>query len=249
MRTLKQIRQELNQQFLQQEKELASARGAGYAQARPITTVDANGKPVYGTVSDIATAKAEGKTLPVASLSPEVKAPLSRAAAAGSQRAASVATAATVFAQEAPELDRLRQVVAAKNYLPSGGFTNINQVNQWLGMKTSDPDVNEFKKKTKLLADTLQRTVGGSQGGQWAFEVASDILDPSLDPEAFHRVLLSHQRTMYRMSDAYNEFSQGNLQGEAKAGAAAPNNAELGRPQVAAPQATPKSSGGFKPAF
>lgn len=123
-------------------------------------------------------------------------------------RGASIITAADVFNKEAPELITLRNIVQAKNLLPTGGWKDLEALNQWLGMKASDPDVAELKKKTKLTADLLQRTIGGSQGGQWAFEVAADILDPSLAPQAFKRIWTSHSMTLTRMANEYKHLGE-----------------------------------------
>lgn len=124
------------------------------------------------------------------------------------QRAASIITASNTFEKEMPEIIALRKRVQAKNLLPSGGLKDMEAVNQWLGTKTSDPDAAELKKKVKLHADLLQRTFGGSQGGQWAFEVAADILDPTLSDAAFERVYRSHDRTMKNMANEYKNFGK-----------------------------------------
>ena len=123
-------------------------------------------------------------------------------------RAANVITASRVFDQEMPELIELREKVQKKGLLPSGGFKDINALNQWAGKKTSDPDVAELQKKTKLMADALQRTIGGTQGGQWAFEVASDILDATYEPVAFTRIFQSHSKSLKRMALEYENFGK-----------------------------------------
>lgn len=126
---------------------------------------------------------------------------------AGGSRSSNIRTAYEVFNKEAPELISIRKKVQDKGLLPEG-IKDVGTFNQWLGKKTNDPDVAELQKKTKLLADTLQRTIGGTQGGQWAFEVAADILDPTYSTPAFSRILQSHTKTFYRMAEEYKNFGK-----------------------------------------
>lgn len=117
-------------------------------------------------------------------------------------------TASNVFNAEMPEIIEIRNRVAENGLLPTGGFKDVEVFNQWLNAKTNDEDTVILKKKVKLLADTLQRTVGGSQGGQWAFEVAADILDGTYSPRVFQKILESHGKTLKRMADEYANFGQ-----------------------------------------
>lgn len=141
------------------------------------------------------------------SQSPEQKEAMAAARQRAGMRSANVQTAYKVFSQEAGELVALRKKVQDKGLLPEG-LKDVGTINQWIGKKTNDPDVAELQKKTKLLADTLQRTIGGTQGGQWAFEVAADILDPTYNAQAFKRIIISHTKTFQRMADAYKEFGK-----------------------------------------
>lgn len=127
----------------------------------------------------------------------------------GGARTQNVDSAYKMFSQEAPELISLRNKVQAKGLLP-GNITDINALNQWIGKKVSDPDVVLLQKKTKFLADSLQRTIGGTQGGQWAFEVAADILNPTYSPQAFAGIVNSHKQAMLRMRDALKSFGKDN---------------------------------------
>lgn len=129
------------------------------------------------------------------------------AAQRASSRAMNVDSAYKMFSQEAPEIIALRNKVQAKGLLP-GNITDVNKLNQWIGKKVSDPDVVLLQKKTKFLADSLQRTIGGTQGGQWAFEVAADILNPTYSPEAFAGIVNSHKQAMGRMRDAIRSFGE-----------------------------------------
>jgi hypothetical protein len=138
---------------------------------------------------------------------PEVTGEKAAATQRSGMRSANVQTAYKVFSAEAPELVSLRAKVQAKGLLPEN-IKDIGSFNQWIGKKINDPDVAELQKKTKLLADTLQRTIGGTQGGQWAFEVAADILDPTYNTPAFKRIIDSHTKTFGRMAEAYKNFGK-----------------------------------------
>ena len=186
-----------------------AARATEFAKTRGVTVIDPKaGQPVPMSWSEINEMAKNGQRPTAAQYSPEVKQSMAEAGQRGGMRSANVRTAYDVFSKEAPELVALRSKVQAKGMLPSGGLKDVNALNQWMGMKTSDPDVAELQKKTKLLADTLQRTIGGTQGGQWAFEVAADILDPTYDPAAFERIMSSHTKTFGRMAEAYKNFGK-----------------------------------------
>ena len=132
----------------------------------------------------------------------------SQAVMRGGATTANVTAASKMYNQEYPELIKLRQKVQAKGLLPTGQLKDMEAINQWLGMKTSDPDTALLKKKTMFLADSLMRVMGSSQGGEWAFKVAADILDPSLAPDAFSAIMKSHGIAMERMAKARQEFGQ-----------------------------------------
>lgn len=143
----------------------------------------------------------------IKSLGVDYKQALGEATRRTSQQAQALNTANDTFQREAPELARLRQIVADKGLMPSE-FKDINALGMWMAEKVSDPDLIELKKKTTLLADALQKTIGGSQGGQWAFEVAVDILNPTYSPEAFNRILNSHARTLAGMATSARTFGE-----------------------------------------
>ncbi len=152
---------------------------------------------------------AEGKRPTMAAYNPDIKEAQAEASQRGGARSAQIETAGKVFDLEKPELIALRNKVQQKGLLPGGDeIKDINAINLWAGKKTSDPDVAELQKKTTLLADTLQKTIGGAQGGEWAFEVARDILDPSYNPEAFTRIMESHSKTIKRLAGAYSDFGK-----------------------------------------
>ena len=184
-------------------------KGLGDIRTQNIIDED-TGKATPATINEITALKKKGKVPEAAGYSPAKKQELAEAGQRGGSRAASVRTASKVFDLEAPELIELREKVKAKNLLPTGGFKDLEAVDQWALSKSSDPDVVLFKKKTKFLADTLQRTIGGTAGGQWAFEVAADILDGSYDTPAFAGVVNSHGTTLRRMANEYRNFGKDN---------------------------------------
>jgi hypothetical protein len=185
------------------------SRYKALGETRGVPVIDTKtGDAVYKTWSQINTDAKKGIQYQAAGYTPELKSRLARAAQAGGARAASITTAFDTFQQEGPSILALREKVQKKNLLPTGGLKDLESVNQWVGKRTSDPDVAELQKKVKLLADLLQRTFGTSQGGEWSFEIAADILDPSYSSKAFNRIWNSHEKTMFRMSKAYENFGK-----------------------------------------
>jgi len=190
-------------------KASGEARAAAFGDIRMVNVIDPNtGMARPMAVNEYNERAAKGEVLPLAQYDVDIKEQLAAAAQRSGTRAASVRTASEVYDQEAPELLRLRQKAQAKGLLPTGGLKDIEAVNQWLGKKVSDPETVVLQKKTKMLADTLQRTIGGSQGGEWAFRVAADILDPTYDQATFKAVLESHGNTLRSMATAYKEFGK-----------------------------------------
>jgi len=133
------------------------------------------------------------------------------------QRASSIIGSAKLLDKEVPEIVALRYKVAgqtvteaAKGMPKMSEFKvkDLNKLRQWAGEKTSDPDVALLRKKVLLLSESLQRIMGSSQGGEWAFNVASDILDPSFSPEAFEKVAYSHKKMLLRLAKTYVNFPQ-----------------------------------------
>lgn len=202
-----------------------AARGAAFAKSRTVNMYDTKEKRFVTTnlaaVDDL-NASEPGRMISESSAKiamPEVREQAADASAIkafakvpASQRGASVITASGLMDKELPEIIALREKVEAKNLLPSGGLKDIESLNQWYGEKISDPDAALLRKKVKFLADSLQRTIGGSQGGEWAFKVAADILDPSFTGPAFKNVVTSHATALRRMSEGYLNFKE-NLPG------------------------------------
>jgi len=126
----------------------------------------------------------------------------------GGTRAANLETASALYDTNLPHITQLRNAVAAKGLLPSGGLKDINAFNQWINLRTSDPDMAELQGKVKLMADNLQRIFGSGQGGEWAFKLADTLLDPSLDPPAFQRRMESHGEDLRTLAKYYRSFGR-----------------------------------------
>jgi len=143
-----------------------------------------------------------------ASASPEQKEKLAKAGQRGGATTANVAAAVKMYKLEAPEIIELREKVKSKGLMPEEKFKDVGALNQWIDRKLNDPDAALLQKKTKFLADSLMRVIGGTQGGEWAFKVASDILDPSYSPETFANIVNSHGLAMERMAWARQDFGK-----------------------------------------
>lgn len=143
-----------------------------------------------------------------ASASPEQKEKLAQASQRGGATTANVTAAVKMYKLEAPEIIELREVVKEKGLMPEEKFKDMGELNQWLDRKLNDPDAALLQKKTKFLADSLMRVIGGTQGGEWAFKVASDILDPSYSPDVFANIVNSHGLAMERMGWARKDFGK-----------------------------------------
>jgi hypothetical protein len=143
--------------------------------------------------------------------------PLAQAKAEARQRGGSMAAqinaANDLYQENLPKLLVLRDKVQKKGLLPASKLRDMNAVNQWLNMKTSDPDMAELQGKTKLMADNLQKTIGGGQGGEWAFKVADTLLDPALAPEAFSRRMKSHGVDLSVLAKSRREFGRNAVAG------------------------------------
>jgi hypothetical protein len=200
---------ELQKRRIEASSASGAARAEGFGNIRQLMIIDPVTKqPRFANANEINEMNKSGVQPQPAQQNLEQITKVAEAKVPGSQRAASVRTAATVMKQEVPEIISLRGIVKAKNLLPTGGFKDLESVNQWVMAKASDPDTALLKKKVKMLADNLQRTIGGSQGGEWAFKVAADILDPSFDTPAFTRIVNSHTETLNRMANAYKNYGK-----------------------------------------
>lgn len=109
------------------------------------------------------------------------------------------------YEQEKPEIIRLRSNITNKANFPGlEKFTNWNQLNSAIakGGYINDPDRVVYDKKVLALADSMA-TAFGVQGGQWAFELAKELLNPNLAPETFERVLESHFNMLKSQYESY----------------------------------------------
>lgn len=128
----------------------------------------------------------------------------------GGVRAVNAYVAADTYKAEAEELIKLRNELKLSNPSIFSGvgskLRKVNDISQWANMNTSDdPKLAEFIKGTTLLADVLMNAVGGAQGGQWAFELASKLLDPSLPDEAYKATIDKHMRTLMTKAKIYKD--------------------------------------------
>ena len=96
----------------------------------------------------------------------------------------------------------LREKVGQMPSLP-GEFKSLEELRQYLKKKTNNRDVNELHGRTLLAAEKLSKTIGGSQGGQYAIEFARQLLDPSLDPISFQAVYDAHLDTISTSAEFY----------------------------------------------
>lgn len=155
--------------------------------------------------------KVKGKSIPVgdservAQERENFRQRITEASVRGGVQTAKYVAAADTYDKEITEIIDLRNKVAAK--LPDMKFTTLNAAQQWWGTKTSDKEINELKRRTKLLADTLSRTMGGT-GGQWAFQLANELLDTSLDAGTFAAVARDHGKTLRNMATAYQSIGK-----------------------------------------
>ena len=127
----------------------------------------------------------------------------------GGTQAVTAYVTANTYKSEAEELLKMQSTLQKldkdKLLTFKGQFKNLNQLSQWIEMSTADnPQLAEYLKGTKLLADLLQKAVGGAQGGQWAFELATTLLDPSLPPNAYRAAIRKHERTLDKKAAEYS---------------------------------------------
>ena len=163
------------------------------------------------TWDDINKGLQQGQTFRAGAYDPTTKAGLTRASQGAGPRAVTVTTAYDTFKREGPGLLELRRKVGEKGMLPDSRFKDINALEQWWGKRTSDPDIAELQKKVQLMADMLQKNFGSTMGGEWAFDVAADIIDPRYSTEAFERIWVSHERTMKEHAQSFERYARGEL--------------------------------------
>lgn len=123
-------------------------------------------------------------------------------------RAVNLTAASQLYDTNMPKLLELRQTVADKGYLPKGPIKSFHALDQWAGEQVSDPDVAEFKGNVLLVSEALQRTFASGQGGEWAFELAKQLIDPALAPEAFERRVRSHSEHLRIMTASLRTFGK-----------------------------------------
>ncbi len=197
------------------------ARGKGYAYARQVQVWDRKANDFVQTnqgLVDEMNIKEPGRYIPASQAKIMIPGVMERTANLDLQRAlakvptgsraTAVTTASEVYDKETPEIVSLRYKVEKEGALPASRFKDINQFNQWLSEKSSNPDVALLRKKVKLLSESLQRSMGSTQGGEWAFSVAQDILDPSFSGKAFENIVKSHGTMLRETANSYRFFRQ-----------------------------------------
>lgn len=106
-----------------------------------------------------------------------------------------------------PDLIALMDKVASKSALPVN-IRTFNALDQWAKEESGDPDVAEFKGRVLFLSESLQRTFGGGQGGEWAFELAKDLINPTLAPDAFARRVTAHAEDLNLVASNWKQFGK-----------------------------------------
>ncbi len=159
----------------------------------------------------------------------------------GGPMAAQINAANDLYQENLPKVIALRNIVAQKGLLPDSPLTDINALNQWLQAKYSDPDLVELQGKVKLMADNLQKTIGGGQGGEWAFKVADTLLNPTYQGAAFERRMRSHGQDLVTLSKSRRNFGKTPVTESTpiKKKSPLPFKVLFGRAQAANPSMTP----------
>lgn len=125
----------------------------------------------------------------------------------GGPRAAQFTTVSQLFNAVTPDLIALRDKVASKGALPVN-IRTFNALDQWAKEESGDPVVAEFKGRVLFLSESLQRTFGGGQGGEWAFELAKDLINPTLAPDAFARRVTAHAEDLNLVASNWKQFGK-----------------------------------------
>lgn len=126
----------------------------------------------------------------------------------GGAMAAQINAANDLYQENLPKIIELRNKVAAKGLLPDTASKRLNWAKQFLQMEFSDPDMVELQGKIKLMADNLQKTIGGGQGGEWAFKVADTLLNTAFQGEAFSRRMQSHGADLKSIAESRRTFGK-----------------------------------------
>lgn len=189
----------------------------GYIQSKHVPGAFFN-RETGKTEVDIPDKAGNAKRVPIDTLTVQQQATfwksrLAKAGLSGGQRAGVAYNAADLYRQEAQELKEIRDRIKTKNPGAWDGISSKlrykNKFDQWRIMNTSDdPDLAEFIKGTTLLADVLQAAVGSAQGGEWAFELASKLLDTSLPDGAYDATVNKHERTLLKRAGIWTQMGE-----------------------------------------
>lgn len=215
------------------QMELMKARGMAYGAGKfyPVISPE-TGQPSLVQGTQVQKWNIQGKTTTPAAYSPDIRELMAAAGQRGGATSANVNYARSTFNESIPIVQTLRQSIMERGILPEGKITSLNQLDQWFRKNISDPDVAALQARTSLMAESLSRVLGSTQGGEYMLKFAQTLLNPALGPDAFNAVLDSHKDFLEQAYTARRNFGKTTTP-------AAP----------VTPGATPAKGGGFTPAF
>ena len=128
----------------------------------------------------------------------------------GGTRAMNLTVANNVYQKTIPEVIDLRRKLRREDFPNLSKLKDFNAVDQWARTRTSDPVLSKFKGKVLILSEQLQR-IFTSQGGEWAFKAAQQLLDGSLDAPAFESLAMGHATDLNRAASEARSFGEESL--------------------------------------
>lgn len=176
---------------------------------------------------------------------------------AGGAKSAALYRADGLFKKSAPRLIALRNKLSKddQNRLIklSTGAKAWNDISMGLEQKFRDnPILAEYIKTTVLLADALSTVYGAGPGGEWSFNMAKQMLDPTVGPKSYKTTLGAHGEKIksslkYAKSFRGSADIPGRVQGLRESGSGAGRAGESGKPSYeqwlpAAMKANPKAT-------
>ena len=192
------------------------SRGAEYNKTKLYAVTDTiTGKRIYKTGA-VLMDDSNGRYIPLAG-DVGLTEDKSKAKQRGGSQAAKISVITDMFEAQIPSLVALRRKISSQGLLPDTRFKDMNALNQWISSKSSNTDVNLLKGRVKLLADSLQKTIGAG-GGEWSFKVADALLDPTLSPDAFSARLNGHLDDLKIQKEAYINFGRRDRQSKDTSG-------------------------------
>lgn len=128
----------------------------------------------------------------------------------GGTRAMNLTVANNVYQKTIPEVIDLRRKLKREDFPSLSKLKDFNAIDQWARTHTSDPVMSKFKGKILILSEQLQR-IFTSQGGEWAFKAAQQLLDGSLDAPAFESLAMGHAADLNRAASEARSFGEESL--------------------------------------